>query len=279
MSLPLLVSLAVAGSVVLLALFVRTSWGQYRSKFTSDAKLSLEDVFLFIDPQRLFLINMGAVFIVPLIVFLLTGALPLAVLAAVGMFVLPRLSYRYLKNRRQAKLVEQMPDALNMLAGSLRSGASLAIAMDLVVTETPPPFSQEISLVLREQKLGVSLEDAFDSFAKRVNLEDVNLLVSAVTISKDVGGNLSEVLERLASTLRAKAAMEGKIRALTSQGKLQGIVVALLPVFLAFVLFQMEPEAMAPLFTTYYGWAVIAAVATLIILGGFFIKKIVTIDV
>lgn len=193
--------------------------------------------------------------------------------------MLPRMAYGYLKRRREAKLIEQMPDALNMLAGSLRSGASLAIAMDLVATETPPPFSQELSLVLREQKLGVSLEDAFESFAKRVNLEDVNLLVSAITISKDVGGNLSEVLERLASTLRAKAAMEGKIRALTSQGKLQGIVVGLLPVFLGFVLFQMEPEAMAPLFSTYYGWAVMAVVAVLLIMGGVFIKKIVTIDV
>lgn len=275
----LLVSFAVAVSVVMLVFFVARSWGHYRARFTSDARVSLEDMFLFIDPQRLFFINVGVVLVLPALVLLLTGAVPLAVLAAVGIFVLPRMAYGYLKRRREAKLIEQMPDALNMLAGSLRSGASLAIAMDLVATETPPPFSQELSLVLREQKLGVSLEDAFESFAKRVNLEDVNLLVSAITISKDVGGNLSEVLERLASTLRAKAAMEGKIRALTSQGKLQGIVVGLLPVLLGFVLFQMEPEAMAPLFSTYYGWAVMAVVAVLLIMGGVFIKKIVTIDV
>lgn len=275
----LLVSFAVAVSVVMLVFFVARSWGHYRARFTSDARVSLEDMFLFIDPQRLFFINVGVVLVLPALVLLLTGAVPLAVLTAVGIFVLPRMAYGYLKRRREAKLIEQMPDALNMLAGSLRSGASLAIAMDLVATETPPPFSQELSLVLREQKLGVSLEDAFESFAKRVNLEDVNLLVSAITISKDVGGNLSEVLERLASTLRAKAAMEGKIRALTSQGKLQGIVVGLLPVFLGFVLFQMEPEAMAPLFSTYYGWAVMAVVAVLLIMGGVFIKKIVTIDV
>ncbi|WP_287965940.1 type II secretion system F family protein [Diaphorobacter sp.] len=275
----LLVSFAVAVSVVMLVFFVARSWGHYRARFTSDARVSLEDMFLFIDPQRLFFINVGVVLVLPALVLLLTGAVPLAVLAAVGIFALPRMAYGYLKRRREAKLIEQMPDALNMLAGSLRSGASLAIAMDLVATETPPPFSQELSLVLREQKLGVSLEDAFESFAKRVNLEDVNLLVSAITISKDVGGNLSEVLERLASTLRAKAAMEGKIRALTSQGKLQGIVVGLLPVFLGFVLFQMEPEAMAPLFSTYYGWAVMAVVAVLLIMGGVFIKKIVTIDV
>ena len=274
-----LVSLLVALSVMGVVYVVSQSWGRYRAKFTVNAKTSLEDMFLFIDPQRLFFFNMGLVAVVPMLLLLLTGAVPVAVIAAVCLFVLPRWAYGYMKKRREAKLIEQMPDALNMLSGSLRSGASLAIAMDLVATETAPPFSQELSLVLREQKLGVSLDDAFESFAKRVNLEDVNLMVAAITISKDVGGNLSEVLERLASTLRTKAALEGKIRALTSQGKLQGWIVGLLPVFLAFVLFQMEPEAMAPLFTTYYGYGVIAAVSVLLILGGVFIKKIITIDV
>lgn len=273
------VSLLVALSVMLIIYFVSQSWGQYRARFQSDAKTSLEDMFLFIDPQRLFFINLGMVAVVPVLIILLTGAVPLAVIAGVAVFVLPRFAYGVLKKRREAKLIEQMPDALNMMAGSMRSGASLAIAMDLVATETAPPFSQELSLVLREQKLGVSLEDALESFAKRVNLEDVNLMVAAIVISKDVGGNLSEVLERLASTLRSKAALEGKIRALTSQGKLQGVIVGLLPVFLAFVLFQMEPEAMAPLFTTYYGYGVIAVVSVLLILGGVFIKKIITIDV
>jgi tight adherence protein B len=193
--------------------------------------------------------------------------------------VFPRLAYSYMKRRRLEKLIEQMPDALNMLSGAMRAGASLQIAMDLVAAESPPPFSQEISLVLREQKLGVSLEDALESFGKRVNVEDVDLMVSAISIAKDVGGNLSEILERLSATLRAKSAMEGKIRALTSQGKLQGIIVGLLPIFLGFVLYQMDPVAMEPMFTTYYGWAVMAVIAVLLILGGVVIKKIVTIDV
>jgi tight adherence protein B len=151
--------------------------------------------------------------------------------------------------------------------------------MDFVATETAAPFSQELSLVLREQKLGVSFEDAMESMGRRLSLEEIDLMVSAITISKNVGGNLSEVLERLANTLRSKAALEGKIVALTSQGKLQGIVVGLLPVFLGFVLFQMEPEAMQPLFTTIYGWIVVSIISVLLLIGGFFIKKIITIDV
>jgi tight adherence protein B len=115
--------------------------------------------------------------------------------------------------------------------------------------------------------------------AQRLDIEEIDLLVSALTIAKEVGGNLSEILDRLAATLRTKAVMEGKIRALTSQGKLQGIIVGLLPIFLAGVLTVMDPVAMSPLFTTYYGWAVMAVVFLLLILGAFFIKKIVTIDV
>lgn len=276
---PLLVGGLTAGAVLLTIWFVQQSWNGYRSKFTSDAKMSLEDVFLFVDPQRLFFINIGMVAVIPLLTWMLTGALPLAILVAIGVFVLPRVAYGYLRARREQRLVQQMPDVLNMIAGALRAGASLSMAIDLVATESPPPFSQEMSMVLREQKLGVSLEDSFESFSSRVDVEDVRLLASAITISKDVGGNLSEVLDRLASTLRAKSAMEGKIKALTSQGKLQGIVVGMLPLFLIFVLFQMEPEAMQPLFTTYYGWAVMAVIGVLLILGGVFIKKIVSIDV
>jgi len=133
--------------------------------------------------------------------------------------------------------------------------------------------------VLREQRLGLPLEESLRGMSERLNLEDVNLFVSALTIAKEVGGNLSEILERLASTLRSKAVMEGKIKALTSQGKLQGIVVGLLPIFLAGVLYAMDPVAMTPMFVTYYGWGTMAVIAVLLLLGGVFIRKIVSIDV
>lgn len=272
-------SLLVMLCVVLVALGLYGLVQDYRVRVNHDAATTLSDMFLFIDPQRLFFVNMGILVLVPVVVLMLTASVPLAFLITICSLFLPRLAYAFLKGRRKVMLVHQMPDALNMLGGSLRSGASLALAMDLVANETPAPFSQEISLVLREQKLGVSLEDAFESMGKRLDMEEVDLIVSAITISKSVGGNLAEVLERLANTLRAKAAMEGKIKALTSQGKLQGIVVGLLPVFLAFVLFQMEPQAMEPLFTTWYGWATVAVVLVFLVVGAFFIRKIINIDV
>ena len=252
---------------------------KYRENFTQTASITLQDMFLFIDPEKLFFINIIVLIVVPILTFLLTGSIPMAVIFTVVAIMLPRITYGIIKKRRLQTIIHQMPDALNMMSGSLRSGASLSIAMDFVATETAAPFSQELSLVLREQKLGVSFEDAMESMGRRLSLEEIDLMVSAITISKNVGGNLSEVLERLANTLRSKAALEGKIVALTSQGKLQGIVVGLLPVFLGFVLFQMEPEAMQPLFTTLYGWIVVSIITVLLLIGGFFIKKIITIDV
>jgi len=275
----LLIALMVLGAVGALVVAARLGLERWRASFTEHAKVSLEDMFLFIDPRRLFRLNLAVFLLLPLAAWVITGSLFFAVVAALLGAVLPRVVWVVMRNRRSDKLVQQLPDALTMMAGSLRAGASLQIALDMVVKESPAPISQEFSLLLREQRLGLALEDSLRGMGERLHIEEVDLFVSAMTIAKEVGGNLSEILERLSSTLRAKAAMEGKIRALTSQGKMQGVIVGLLPVFLAGILYIMDPVAMLPLFVTPYGWAVMAAVAVLLMLGGVFIKKIVTIDI
>jgi tight adherence protein B len=165
------------------------------------------------------------------------------------------------------------------LASSLRAGTSLQIALDIAIRETPAPLSQELSVVVREQRLGLALEDSLETMAARLKLEEVELVVSAMTIARDVGGNLAETLDRLAATLRAKAIMEGKIRALTSQGKLQGLIVGLLPVFLMLVLSYMQHDAMMPLFHSLLGYGVLGVIGILEVIGFLMIRKIVTIDV
>jgi tight adherence protein B len=275
----LIASLLVLASVLILIYAVLGWLRTYRSQFTEHAKISLEDMFLFVDPEKIFQVSIGLLLIVPLLVWFATESPVFAALSAVVVYASPQLLHKILLGRRKAKITEQLPDAMFMLAGSLRAGTSIQIGLDLLAKETPAPLAQEISLVLRENRLGVALEDALQSMAVRLHLEDVNLVVSAMTIAKEVGGNLAEILERLAGTLRAKAVMEGKIRALTSQGKLQGIVVGALPVFLAMILFQMEPEAMRPLLNTWYGWVTMGVIAVFLTLGGFLIKKIVSIDV
>jgi tight adherence protein B len=274
-----LVVAMVVGAVVALLWAARNGYLQWRENFTQHARVSLEDMFVFIDPSSLFKFNLLSFVLLPVLAWLLTGTLFFAGVATLVGALMPRIAWMWLRKRRHERLVEQLPDGLTMMSGSMRAGASLQIALDLVVKESPAPLSQEFSVLLREQRLGLALDDSLRGMSERLRIEDVDLFVSALTIAKEVGGNLSEILERLAATLRAKAVMEGKIRALTSQGKLQGIVVGLLPVFLAGVLYAMDPVAMRPLFTTLYGWATMAGVALMLLLGGVFIKKIVTIDV
>jgi tight adherence protein B len=251
----------------------------YRSQFTENAKISLEDMFVFVDPNKVFMGSIALVLVIPVLIWIFSGSPVLAVLSAFFVVAAPRMLQQWLIARRKYKIIEQLPDAMYMLAGSLKAGTSIQIGLDLMAKETPAPLAQEVSLVLRESRLGVALEDALQGMAKRLSLEDMNLVVSAMTIAKEVGGNLAEILERLASTLRAKSVMEGKIRALTSQGKLQGIVVGLLPVFLAMVLFQMEPEAMGKLFSTWYGWITMGVIVVFLSLGAWMIRKIVSIDI
>ena len=275
----LLVGLMLFGATAVLLLLARRALLSWQARFTETAKVSLEDMFVFIDPGSLFKLNLALFILVPLLLWVFTGSPVLAVLGGLGGAILPRASWIILRRRRMALLVEQLPDGLTMMAGAMRAGASLQIALDLVVKESPAPLSQEFSVLLREQRLGLALEDSLRGLSQRLKQEDIDLFVSALTIAKEVGGNLSEILERLSSTLRTKAVMEGKIKALTSQGKLQGIVVGMLPVLLAGVLYAMDPRAMTPLFTTIYGWGTMSVIFILITMGAFFIKKIVTIDV
>ena len=265
---------------MLMALYaIRSFYLEFKNQFTENARVSMEDLFLFIDPAAIIRLNLALLLLLPSFVWFLTGAWPLALLVALLTAAMPRIAYVALKARRLQRINEQMPDALAMLASALRAGSSLQMGLTLLVNESPAPISQEFSMVLRAQRLGMALEDALEGLGKRLNIEDMDLFVSAMVIAKEVGGNLAEILERLSQTLRTKASMEGKINALTAQGKMQGWVVGLLPLALGAVLYTMDPEAMSPLFTTVYGWAVMGVILIFLLLGGFFIRKIVTIDI
>ena len=127
--------------------------------------------------------------------------------------------------------------------------------------------------------MGMALEDALDSMAERVQSEDMDLVVSAALIARDVGGNLAEIFLSLSETLRRKIDMEGKIRALTSQGKLQGWVVGLLPFGIILGLMLVNPEGIKPIFNGLLGWGFLGVILVMEIIGGLMIRKIVTIDI
>lgn len=252
---------------------------EYRERFTRDTHFNLRELFLTTDPARLFALNVAALLLAGLGVWASTGNLLAGVLATVLVGLLPGVVFNWLRRRRLTTIEGQLPDAMLMLAGTARAGLSLQSAMRQVSQELPNPLAQEFGLIQREQRLGVSLDDSLENLARRVPLPAVNLMVSAMRIANETGGGVAETLERGAHTLRSQHAMELKIRALTSQGKLQAWVVGLLPVLLFYILAKMEPQAMSVLWTTRMGWAVIAVVIAMECTGVWFIRRIVRIDV
>lgn len=245
----------------------------------AESEGGLRDMFIDVDPQKLFYGNIVALVLIPALIWLVTDNPVMAVGAGAVIVLLPKFAVNYLRKRRFKQFENQLPDALLMLSGALRAGASLTVAMESMVKEQRPPLGQEFSLMLREQRLGVDFDTALRNMEKRMPMPDFVMVVAGMRISREVGGNLADILETLADTLRRKQQMEGKIAALTAQGKMQGLVMTCLPLFLMLILTQMEPEAMAPLYNTWYGWATLAVIGVMEVIGYVAIQKITTIDV
>jgi len=252
---------------------------RYRTTFTEQASFNLSDMFMFMDPSALFRFNIGAMIVVPVLLWIVTGNPVLAALALLLIVFLPRKVYRWLRERRIRRIQSQLPDGLMMIASSMRAGLGFSPSLESLATDADPPLSQEFSLILREQRMGVKPEDALNHFNDRVPIQDVTLFVSAVNISRDIGGNLAESMASLAETLRRRLIMEDKVRALTAQGRLQGIVMALLPIGIITFLSLSYPETMDAMYHTWIGWGVMAVAAVMEYLGYQMCRKIMSIDV
>ena len=271
----------VSAVLLMYALFVLGSdfMVRYKTTFTESASANMADMFMFMDPARLFYINLVAIVLLPLFFFGLTGDPLSSLVLAVFIALAPTMIYRNMRNKRLRRFEEQLPDGLIMVSGAMRAGASLNIALEGLVQEMQPPLSQEFELFMREQKIGVDFNKSLEHMEKRLPIQDFAMLASALRINREIGGNLAEIIEALGDTLRKKHQMEGKIQSLTAQGKLQGIVMTGLPVLLGVLLYFLEPKAMEMLWSTWYGYITLAVIIGMELVGYVFIRKITNIDV
>lgn len=258
---------------------VRTLLRRQREQLTETARTTLADMFIFLDPMKMFYYNVAALLVLPTLVWLFTDNPVFVVFTAVGTLVLPKYYVSHLRQARLKTFESQLPDALLMVSGAMRAGASLNVALESMVKEQKPPLAQEFELMVREQRLGVDFDTALVNMEKRNPVPDFALVVAGMRISREVGGNLAEIMESLAHTLREKATMEGKIKSLTAQGKMQGVIMSALPLFLMAILNWLEPKAMGAMFTTLIGWATLTVIMLMIGVGYVFIRKITNIDV
>jgi tight adherence protein B len=267
---------------LLLAVLLQTSktiarWLGARHAHTAEHELA--DLFIFISPRGLsaLCITVAAAGVA---LVLVNGAPPLLAVP-VGLFALlsPRWWVSGLRSRRTRRVLQQLPDALTLLAGLLRSGHGLSQGLTLLALRQTAPLQQELQLLLRKHRLGLPLDTALAQLHHRIPEPDVALLAMAIRCSRELGGNLAESLQRLADGLRDRLVLQGKIHALTSQGRLQGVIVGLLPIGLMLVLSWMDPEPMRLLWVTPGGWAALALIAVLEGVGFYLIRRIVSIDV
>jgi tight adherence protein B len=214
-----------------------------------------------------------------LIVALLFGqnVLALPIFGLIG-FMLPKMWVGRRQTGRLKAFNEQLGDTIQLMSNSLRSGMSLLQSMDMVAREGNPPISDEFSRVTREVGLGISPQDALLHLVRRIKSEDLDLMVTAIMVQHEVGGNLSRILDGISDTIRERVKLKGEIRTLTSQMRMSGYILAGLPVAVSGVLLLASPKYMLPLF----GWPYLLlpiAGAVSVMIGFLVIKQIVNIEV
>jgi len=189
-------------------------------------------------------------------------------------------TYMYLQlsiKRRQKAFVNQLGDMLTMVANALRAGFSFLQAFELVAKEMDAPVGVEVRKVMNEINVGVTLEDALENMQRRVQSPDFELIVTAVLIQRQVGGNLAQILDTISGTIQERIRMRREVKALTAQGRASGVVLTLIPVFLAIALQIINPSYLAPLFQSPIGRMAIGGSIVLVILGYLVIMRIVDI--
>lgn len=273
-----LVPACVLSSMLLSGLLIGHAVNRYERSFVKWAGRSLRQNFILADAKTLFLASILLTVLAGSAAYGLMG--PAAAAAAV-IFGLagPRIAIRMIAKRRTKRFVQQLPDALLALASALRAGSNLAKGLQLLATRQPAPLRQEFTVIIAELRIGRQLSDSLADMRRRMDAPEIDLLATAMNVSRRVGGNLADALEALARTLQEKAHMEGKIDALTSMGRAQGWVIGLLPILICVVLYQQQPERMSLMFTEWYGWIVLGVVGAMMLLAAWMIRRIVNIDV
>lgn len=200
-----------------------------------------------------------------------------AAVAAAGWFV-PEMILKSQIKKRVKNINDQLGDAIVLISNSLKAGYSFFQSADIVAKEMPPPISDEFALLQKEINLGATTEKALENLIYRVGSDDLELVVTAVMIQRQTGGNLSEVLDNISCTIRDRVRIKGEVRTLTAQGRLSGLIISLLPPVLGFIIYLINPEHISLLFTNPLGMAILAFSALMELIGIYFINRIVRIE-
>ena len=186
---------------------------------------------------------------------------------------------RWLDNRRRQKFNEQLPEALATMSNALRAGFSITQAFDSVVEQDEKPMCEEFAILQQQLRIGMTFEQALDSMSQRVGSDDLTLVTTAILISRKTGGNVTEIFDKISDTIRGRMRIERKVKSMTAQGRMQGLIVSLMPIVLGIAMICLKPKMMIPFLCSMTGVIAMVVMFALIALGWVLIRKIIRIDV
>jgi tight adherence protein B len=281
--------IAVTLATMVIIDFISYVSNRYRERYVQEAAVELDDVLLQMPANRIFDLSLAisaiscfmavVIFASATDKFTWTKGLILGAIIAISTFPAPRLVLRHLRKKRLEKFNEQLEDALGSISSSLKAGFSINQALETVADENKRPISIEFRLLTQEMRLGVPLEEALDNMNKRLESADFELVATAIITARQTGGELTAILERLASVIRERFRINNKLKAMTAQGRLQAILIGIMPFALMFMMSYVAPDTMSQFFNSVIGVISIIAASVLVVIGFLVIKKITTIDV
>ena len=277
-----IVLLLVTGSVFFFSLVIFTvlskAYEQYQERYVVKSMNDLSDMFLFIDARQLLVLNIASMCLLGILSYIVFNPI-MCVGSTIFGFFLPIILVKHYRQRRIKKFNVQLVDALQAMANAFKAGLTFPQAIEHVAREAQAPLAQEFGLFVKEVKLGVPLEEALVNMGRRVGSDDLELVVVATNIARQLGGNMAEMFETISNVIRERFRLEGKIDALTSQGKLQGWVVAAMPAVLGMVLNYMRPDLVGPMMDHWFGYVLVTIIALMEVMGVLIIRRIVNIDI
>lgn len=252
---------------------------EFHKKKVEEASRKLEDLYLNAKKKKLFYIQALSPVALGVCAIVIFKNPILGLIGAAFGFIVPSFVIKNLEQKRRAKFKAQLVDGLTILSSSLKAGLSLFQAMEVVVEEMPPPISQEFSGLVKETKMGLTLQQAFERLTKRMPLEEVNLIATAVLIAYETGGNLTLIFENLTATLREKKKILEQIKTLTLQGRWQGVIMSLLPVLFAGFVFKTNPKYLELMLESQLGRGLLIYAVVSEVVGVFLIYRICKLEV
>ena len=239
----------------------------------------LAKMFINIPQQKLLLIDIASPLAAGLLVFSLTSRFMFALAGALAGVTLSNFIIKQLELARRRKFSSQLVDALMLLAGSLKAGLSLIQAFESLVEEMPAPISQEFSLTLRENRMGVPLEECLVKLKQRVQCEELDMIVTAVLVARETGGDLTAIFSNLVMTIRESSRLLSRVKALCTQGQLQGRIMIFLPILFGFTMYKINPSFFETLLNDPMGKLLLAYAVFSEIIGAFLISRLSKIEI